>query len=222
MTTILGDRLKAEKTLGPSFATSWTDPYNFFDRATRWRSMAEDWNPNYLLRKAEDLIEPVEDGRGLNIILPVVPQASSFTASSKKSEGGSTPAKPVAKKPKKTGQKCRIDTQGRQAHQRRYEGIMAASHRKHLHLAFRSADAGRQRMATFHGQSNGLKTQPIPSRTHVRAIPKRRRMRNHVHTWYPHQGLLLHRFGIRQSGQTIRRDLPLRLRVTGIPCPGYR
>ena len=72
MTTVLGDRFKAEKDFGAQFCYILDRSLqNFFDKVTRWADIKEDGDPRYLLTKAEDLIESIEDGKGLNVILPV-------------------------------------------------------------------------------------------------------------------------------------------------------
>ena len=73
MTTIFHDRFKTEKYFGTKFCYTLDRALQiFFDRATRWSSMAIDGEPDYLRRKAENLIERIEEGRALNIMLPAV------------------------------------------------------------------------------------------------------------------------------------------------------
>ena len=102
MTTVLGDRFKAEKDFGAMFCYSLDRSLqNFFDKVTRWPDITRDGNPNYLLKKAETLFEAIEDGRGLNIILPITLLVTAAKADPKKRDGGiKEPAE--AKKAKKT------------------------------------------------------------------------------------------------------------------------
>ena len=102
MTTVLGDRFKAEKDFGAMFCYSLDRSLqNFFDKVTRWPDIARDGNPNYLLKKAETLFEAIEDGRGLNIILPITLLATAAKADPKKRDGG-TKEPTETKKAKKT------------------------------------------------------------------------------------------------------------------------
>jgi hypothetical protein len=49
----------------------------FFDKVTRWGDeIAEEGQPRYLVAKAEALLEMLEDGQGLNVVLPVALQTS--------------------------------------------------------------------------------------------------------------------------------------------------
>ena len=101
MTAILGDRFKAEKDFGARFCyTLDRSLQNFFDKVTRWRNIADDGNPGYLLGKAESLIKSIEDGKGLNTILPVILLATSLNAS-KKRDGPASTLEAAAKKVKK-------------------------------------------------------------------------------------------------------------------------
>jgi hypothetical protein len=71
MTTNLNDRFKTEPEFGTKFCYTLDRHLQiFFDKMTRWEDIPTDGDPNYLLGKAEDLIERIEDGRGLNIVLP--------------------------------------------------------------------------------------------------------------------------------------------------------
>ena len=103
MTTILGDRFKAEKDFGAHFCYILDRSLqNFFDKVTRWPDIKTDGDPCYLLTKAEDLIESIEDGKGLNIILPIALLASSTLNKKHERGSGSTDTGgSSAKKPKK-------------------------------------------------------------------------------------------------------------------------
>ena len=71
MTTILNDRFKTEKDFGAKFCYTLDRSLQIFlDRATRWTDMEADGEPNYLRSKAEYLLERLEDGRALSVILP--------------------------------------------------------------------------------------------------------------------------------------------------------
>ena len=105
MTTIYNDRFRTEKDFGTKFCYTLDRTLQiFFDRATRWTDAAVDGEPDYLRRKAEYLIDRIEDGRSLSIILPTSLQSSSTAAPTvKKREtptGGGQEGSD--KKPKKT------------------------------------------------------------------------------------------------------------------------
>ena len=109
MTTIFNDRFKTEKDFGTKFCYTLDRALQIcFDRATRWSNMAIDGEPDYLRRKAVNLIERIEDGRALNIMLPAVLLSSSPATpspTSKKRDSEPT-AKPTSnedqgKKPKR-------------------------------------------------------------------------------------------------------------------------
>ncbi|KAI2496250.1 hypothetical protein MHU86_18254 [Fragilaria crotonensis] len=71
MTTILNDRFKSEKDFGAKFCYSLDrNLQTFFNKVTRWDDIAADGQSRYLVNKAEELIERLEDGQGLNVVLP--------------------------------------------------------------------------------------------------------------------------------------------------------
>ena len=71
LTTILNDRFKSEKDFGAKFCYSLDRHLQtFFNKVTRWGDLATDGQQRYLVNKAEDLIERLEDGQGLNVVLP--------------------------------------------------------------------------------------------------------------------------------------------------------
>jgi hypothetical protein len=72
MSTILNDRFRTEKDFGAKFCyTLDRHLQTFLNKMTRWEDVATDGQPRYLVNKAEELLERLEDGQGLNIILPV-------------------------------------------------------------------------------------------------------------------------------------------------------
>ena len=73
MTTILNDRFQSEPEFGAKFCyTLDRHLQTFFDKVTRWGDdIAEEGQPRYLASKADELIERLEDGQGLNVVLPM-------------------------------------------------------------------------------------------------------------------------------------------------------
>ena len=78
LTTILNDRFRTEAEFGAKFCYSLDRHLQtFFDRVTRWGDeIAEEGQPRYLVSKADALLEMLEDGQGLNVVLPVALRAS--------------------------------------------------------------------------------------------------------------------------------------------------
>ncbi len=78
MTTILNNRFSTEPEFGAKFCyTLDRDLQTFFDKMTRWGDgVAEEGQPRYLAAKADKLIQRLEDGQGLNTVLPVALRAS--------------------------------------------------------------------------------------------------------------------------------------------------
>ena len=104
MTTILNDRFSTEPEFGAKFCyTLDRHLQTFFDKMTRWGdSVAEEGQPRYLAAKADELIERLEDGQGLNIVLPVALRTSkSETTPAKRRTEGDTKPNSKAKKVKK-------------------------------------------------------------------------------------------------------------------------
>jgi hypothetical protein len=111
LTTILNDRFKSEKDFGAKFCYSLDRHLQtFFNKVTRWEDMATEGQPRYLSNKAEELIERLEDGQGLNVVLPLALSTNNATTSAdkpkragavtpdtsskkKKAAGGTAPAK---------------------------------------------------------------------------------------------------------------------------------
>lgn len=78
MTTVLSDRFQSEPEFGAKFCyTLDRHLQTFLDKMTRWDDLAIDGQPRYLTSKAEELIERLEDGQGLNVVLPVALRAGS-------------------------------------------------------------------------------------------------------------------------------------------------
>ena len=73
LTTNMNDRFKTEPEFGTKFCYTLDRHLQiFFDKMTRWVDIQSEGDQHYLVSKAEDLIERIEDGRGLNIVLPAV------------------------------------------------------------------------------------------------------------------------------------------------------
>ena len=103
LTTILNDRFKSEKNFGAKFCYSLDRHLQtFFNKVTRWDDMETEGQPRYLVNKAEELIERLEDGQGLNVVLPIALSATAPTTSDKTKRTGPSTADKVAKKKKPT------------------------------------------------------------------------------------------------------------------------
>jgi hypothetical protein len=103
--TNMNDRFKSEPEFGTKFCYTLDRHLQlFFDKMTRWDDVETDGDQGYLVGKAEDLIERIEDGRGLNIVLPSVlkGKGSGMTTSDLKRN---TASKPVAESPNPTKKK---------------------------------------------------------------------------------------------------------------------
>ena len=91
MITVLNDRFRSETEFGAKFCYSLDRHLQtFFDKMTRWGDdVAEEGQPRYLMTKAEDLLEKLQDGEGLNVVLPLSLRASKSetTAARKRSVG---------------------------------------------------------------------------------------------------------------------------------------
>ena len=73
MITILHDRFKTQPNFGSKFVYSVDRTLqNFFDQVTDCDDIATEGDPRYLIRKATELMEKVEDGVTLAIALPSV------------------------------------------------------------------------------------------------------------------------------------------------------
>ena len=103
--TNMNDRFKSEPEFGTKFCYTLDRHLQlFFDKMTRWDDVETDGDQNYLVGKAEDLIERIEDGRGLNIVLPTVlkGKGSGMTSPDNKRSAAS---KPAAESPSPTKKK---------------------------------------------------------------------------------------------------------------------
>jgi hypothetical protein len=86
MATVLSDRFKSEKVFGAKFCYSLDRHLQtFFKKVTRWENLATEGQARYLVNKAEELMERLEDGQGLNIVLPVALSFAATTVPDKKS-----------------------------------------------------------------------------------------------------------------------------------------
>jgi hypothetical protein len=107
MTTIYNDRFKTETDFGAKFCYTLDRSLQvFLDRATRWSDMEADGDPNYLRAKAEYLVERIEDGRALSVILPDVLLSSS--SATKKRDNTKSTTDDSSKKAKKTASSPKV------------------------------------------------------------------------------------------------------------------
>ena len=68
MSTVLNDRFKTEKDFGAKFCyTLDRHLQTFLNKMNRWEDIATEGQPRHLVNKAEELLEQLEDGQGLNI-----------------------------------------------------------------------------------------------------------------------------------------------------------
>lgn len=105
LTTVLNDRFNSEPEFGAKFCyTLDRHLQTFLDKMTRWEDLAVDGQPRYLANKAEELLERLEDGQGLNVVLPVALRAARSEAPTKKRSGTTTPINPDRPKKAKTDQ----------------------------------------------------------------------------------------------------------------------
>jgi hypothetical protein len=94
LTTVLNDRFNSETEFGAKFCyTLDRHLQTFLDKMTRWEDLAVEGQPRYLTNKAEELLEKLEDGQGLNVVLPVALRAARSEAP-KKRGGTATSASP--------------------------------------------------------------------------------------------------------------------------------
>ena len=105
-TTLFHDRFHADREFGLKFIYSIDRTLQiFFDKiVTSWRTISEFGDPLFLTRKANDLLDTVEEGMTLNITLPKILSESSSTTTreppNKKAKAGAAP-KPVRKRSQK-------------------------------------------------------------------------------------------------------------------------
>jgi hypothetical protein len=103
MTTVLSDRFKSEKEFGAKFCYSLDRHLQtFFNKVTRWEDLATEGQARYLVNKAEELMERLEDGQGLNIVLPVALSSATTTVPDKTKRPGTVTPDKAAKKKKAT------------------------------------------------------------------------------------------------------------------------
>ncbi|KAI2494736.1 hypothetical protein MHU86_19773 [Fragilaria crotonensis] len=103
LTTVLNDRFKSETDFGAKFCYALDRHLQtFFNKVTRWEDIATEGQSRYLTNKAEELIERLEDGQGLNVVLPVALSATSTTADKTKRVGTVATGDKAAKKKKPT------------------------------------------------------------------------------------------------------------------------
>ena len=105
LTTILNDRFKSEKYFGAKFCYSFDRHLQtFFNKVTKWEDIAMEGQQRYLINKAEDLIERLEDGQGINVVLPSSLTSTADTATDKPKRASTvTPDKAAKKKKPTTG-----------------------------------------------------------------------------------------------------------------------
>jgi hypothetical protein len=99
-TTLFHDRFQTEKEFGSKFIYSIDRTLQiFFDKiVTSWRTVSELGDPRFLMRKANDLLDTVEEGMTLNITLPRIltdPQVIKEPPTKKAKAGTGTKATPT-------------------------------------------------------------------------------------------------------------------------------
>ena len=104
LTTILNDRFKSEKDFGAKFCYSLDRHLQtFFNKVTRWGDdISTEGQSRYLANKAEELIERLEDGQGLNVVLPVALSSAAPQATDKTKRAGPITPDNSSKKKKAT------------------------------------------------------------------------------------------------------------------------
>ncbi|KAI2500639.1 hypothetical protein MHU86_13860 [Fragilaria crotonensis] len=100
LTTVLNDRFKSEKDFGAKFCYALDRHLQtFFNKVTRWEDIATEGQSRYLANKAEELVERLEDGQGLNVVLPTA--LASTSTPDKTKRAGNVAANDKAPKKKK-------------------------------------------------------------------------------------------------------------------------
>jgi hypothetical protein len=103
LTTILNDRFKSERDFGAKFCNSLDRHLQtFFNKVTRWEDIAAEGQPRYLVNKAKELIERLEDGQGLNVVLPIALSATATPTADNPKRAGSNTSDSASKKKKPT------------------------------------------------------------------------------------------------------------------------
>ncbi len=97
--TILNDWFKSEKDFGAKFCYSLDRHLQtFFNKVTRWEDISTEGQPRYLANKAEELIERLEDGQGLNVVLPIALSSAATAAAEKPKRAGAVTLEKLSKK----------------------------------------------------------------------------------------------------------------------------
>ena len=111
LTTVLNDRFNSEPEFGAKFCYALDRHLQtFFDKLTRWGDdIAEEGQPRYLVTKVDELLEKLEDGQGLNIVLPVAMRASKRDPTAAKKRQVGEP-KNTAAQPKKVRAETTADS----------------------------------------------------------------------------------------------------------------
>ena len=100
LTTVLNDRFRSEKDFGAKFCYALDRHLQtFFNKVTRWEDIATEGQSRYLANKAEELVERLEDGQGLNVVLPTA--LASTSTSDKAKRAGNVASNEKATKKKK-------------------------------------------------------------------------------------------------------------------------
>ncbi len=101
LSTVLNDRFKSEKDFGAKFCYALDrNLQTFFNKVTRWEDIANEGQSRYLLHKAEELIERLEDGQGLNVVLPTALTSTASTTTATKPKRAVTDPADNAKRKK--------------------------------------------------------------------------------------------------------------------------
>jgi hypothetical protein len=91
MTSMMEDRFRVESNFGARFCYAIDRPLQvFFAKMTKWRDVATEGNSDYLLGKAQSLVEAVDEGLQITVVLPKVLTAA--RKSDPSSNGAGVPA----------------------------------------------------------------------------------------------------------------------------------
>ncbi len=156
MLTVLNDWFKTEKDFGAKFCYALDrHVQTFLSKITRWEDRVTDGQPRYLINKAEDLLERLEDGQGLNVMLPDA-LSSAKTSASTEGKKRSGPTASTA-----------LDTTGKKNRATPPSGPTAdainprATHAKTATVDTWKLPAGTQYLDLFDANMPGLKRWPI-------------------------------------------------------------
>ena len=155
MTTVLNDRFQSEPEFGAKFCyTLDRHLQTFFDKVTRWGDeIAEEGQPRYLSSKADELIEKLEDGQGLNVVLPMALRTTKSESTTPKKRAVSETKTDRTKKAKSTAPANSID--------------LTASHVNSEIVSEWKLPPGVQFLDLFNAKMPGLKGWPVLMDTRI-------------------------------------------------------